>query len=192
MTQTIDLTASATELVLEPVWRATPFVITGAVATPALSTWKAQLWRRPQDCRDEDIEPLATANGVVANNVATLAFTAEQMDISLVAGGEMYDDLWLSINGIASDDQPHVVKAGWLRVKEGGANPDSYPATSVTWTIVDDVIHITTDDGTYQVQGVQAEEVPDGATEGSIVVIDDNLYFTTGGSSWRVQGVEES
>jgi len=189
MAQTITLTTTGTPLALDPVWRATPCGFTGTVATPALSTWRAQLWRRPQDAQDADLEPLATVYGTVSGTTLNIAFTAEQMDIALAAGNGAYDDLWLMIGGVASDAQPHVVRSGWLRVQEGGFNAAEFPATVTNFTVANDIITIDYGGTAYQMQGVEVP-IPDGAGEGSIVVINDVLYFTPEGSTtaWAVQG----
>jgi len=193
MSQTISLTQSADKLILEPVWRATPFSMTGTVTTPALTTWRAQLWRRPQDVRDADADPLATVYGVVSDGELSIAFTAEQMDVELFADDGMYDDLWVTIGGVAADGQPHVVRADWVRVQEGGFDADEYPASVTNFTIEDDIISITYGGSTYQLQGVEVD-TPEGAGEGSLVVIDDVLYFTPvgGSTSWAVQVSQQS
>jgi hypothetical protein len=188
MPQTISLTQTAAPLALMPVWRATPLALTGTVATPVLTTWRAQLWRRPQDVRDGDIEPLATVYGAVAAGVLNIAFTAQQMDVELGAGNGMYDDLWLTIGGVDADSEPHVVRADWVRVQEGGFAADEYPATVTAFTVENDIITIGYGGTTYQLQGVEVP-IPDGAGEGSIVVINDILYFTPvgGTTAWAVQ-----
>jgi hypothetical protein len=188
MPQTISLQQTGTPLTLSPVWRATPLPLTGTVSDPVLTTWRAQLWRRPQDVRDPDISPLATVYGAVAGSTLSIAFTAQQMDIELGAGNGMYDDIWLTLGGVDSDDEPHVVRAGWVRVQEGGFAVDEYPATVTSFTVENDIITIGYGGTTYQLQGVEVP-IPDGAGEGSIVVINDILYFTPvgGTTAWAVQ-----
>lgn len=190
MTQTISLTPSTVPLGLNPVWRATPFALTGAVGDSELTTWRAQLWRRPQDCRDEDAEPLATVYGAVSGENLTIAFPAALMDFELRAGEGSYDDVWLVVGGFNSSATPHVVVADWVRVKEGGFRADDAPTTTVEYTIEDDVIIIPQDGSTYRVQGVPIE-TPEGIGRGTLVVIDDIVYFTPldGTTSWQVQGV---
>ncbi len=192
MAQTVNLSQSTVSLGLAPVWRSTPLALTGTVSTPALTTWRAQLWRRPQDCRDADVEPLATVYGTVTSGMLNLAFSAAQMDIDLTAGNGAYDDLWLMIGKVDSEGEPHVVKADWLRVQEGGFNPDEYPTTMTNFTIEDDIVTVEYGGTSYQIQGVEIA-TPEGVGEGSIVVIDDIVYFTPEGSStsWAVQGVPQ-
>lgn len=193
MPHTISLSQTGAPLGLSPVWRATPFSLTGTVTNPELTTWRAQLWRRPQDVRDGDIEPLATVYGAVTGTTLNIAFTAEQMDVELRAGNGMYDDLWLTIGGVDADSEPHVVRADWVRVQEGGFAADEYPATLTSFTVENDIISIAYGGTTYQLQGVEVE-TPDGAGEGSIVVVEDVLYFTPvgGSTSWAVQVSQQS
>lgn len=180
MTQTINLTASGTPLVLEPVWRATPLVITGTITAPSLTTWRMELWRRPQDVHEDDAEPLALGYGTVASGTLTIAFTSAQMEVDLVAGDGAYDDLWLLICGTAADSQGHAVVAGWLRINEGGFAAEATGGAALTFTVTDDVVTFVGQDGnSYNFPVTQLTEVPDGAVAGEGVVIDDVLILTT-------------
>ena len=189
MPQTVTLTQSTLPLGLQPAFRATPLSLTGTVATPVLSTWRAQLWRRPQDARDVAAEPLATVYGTVASGTLAIAFTAAQMNFALNAGNGMYDDVWLMIGGVDANSEPHVVRADWLRVNEGGFDATEFPATVTDFTVSDDIITIEYAGATYQIQATETTSPP-GVGEGTIVVIDDILYFTPqgGSTSWAVQG----
>jgi len=157
-------------------------VITGAATAHALTTWRAQIWRRPQACLEAGATPLATAFGTVGGGTLTIGFTAAQMDIVLTADAGGYDDVWIVIAGTAADSQPHVVRAGWLRVQEGGFNPEEFPASIVAFTILDDVATLTFDGAQYSIP-VSETETPPGAGQGTIIVIDEVLYFTPVGSN---------
>ncbi len=163
---------------LEPVWRSSPFVVRGTVGDPALSVWRAQLWRRPQDVRGEDATPLATTYGTVADGVMRAAFTAAQMNIALAADHGAYDDLWLVVGGTGTDGQAYVVVADWLRVREGGFDADAYTATPIVFTVIDDMLTFTYGGTTY-VRPVVEVDIPAGTSSGDLTLIDDMLILTT-------------
>ncbi len=192
MTQTINLTSSGGSLGLEPAWRASPLVIRGTVTNPALSVWRAQLWRRPQDVRAEDSAPLATTYGTVAEGVMSAAFTAAQMDVDLVADHGAYDDLWLVVGGTGTDGQAYVVVADWLRVREGGFDADAYTVTPITFTVEDDMLSFSYGGTTYT-RPVEEVDIPPGTSSGDLTWIDDMIVLTTNTTAftWPVEETEE-
>lgn len=181
--QTITLTPTGTPLALNPVWRSSPFLLAGTVGATELATWKAQLWRRPQDAGVSGAEPLATAYGSTSGGTVNLAFTSLQMSMALAAGGGAYDDIWLVVGGRAADSQVAVSRGDWLRVMEGGFDPANTAGTPVLFTVTDDVANFVYDGVAYALP-VVAITTPAGAEEGQILVLDDTMIFTQGGVSF--------
>lgn len=187
MTQTIDFTESGTELDLDPVWRASPLVFTGD-EDEDITIYRAQLWRRPSDIRDEE-DAIATTYAEAAAGTVTLAFSATQMDFSLIAGGELYDDVYIVFTGMGTDGAPRVQKGGWLRVQESGNDPDGFVISDIELTVTDDVA--TFNYGGNEYSFPVAETTPTIGEGGwELSVVDDILILTKDGVSYSVPVVE--
>lgn len=182
MSQTLSLTPSADPLGLLALFRGSPIILTGT-AISGMTAYRAQLWTRPQDVLDSDIEALAIANGSVSSGSAFMAFTASQMDLTLTADAGAYDDIWLSITALQADGQRAVLRAGWVRVVEAGFDPDAAGTTSTEIVVQDDVAYFSYGGVDYALPVVPIE-TPSGATEGEITVIDDTMIITVGGQSY--------
>lgn len=183
MTRTISLTESTRELGLDPVFRASPLIITGS-SISGTNTYRAQLWRRPQDARETDAEPLATAYGIAASGSISLAFSGTAMDITLAADGGRYDDLWLTLAGVQTDGQIVAQRAGWLRVEEGGNDPSEFVIDGVVVTVVDDVATFTIDGVLYSIPVVPTDEVSPGTTGWLVSVVNDVLILSRGSETY--------
>lgn len=184
MTQTVTFTPTTSPLGLDPVWRSSPLILTGT-ARAGVGTYRAQLWRRPQDARVADAEALATSYATATGGSVSLAFSASQMDSTLAADNGGYDDFWLNIVGVQTDGQSIPLKAGWLRIVEAGADPDAFVIPGLTITVVDDVASFTLPGGpTFSIPVYQDDTVDPGDTGWEVSVVDDMIILTKDGVSY--------
>jgi len=184
MNQTVTFTESATPLDLDAVFRASPFVLTGT-GVAGVSVYRAQLWRRPQDAREDDAVSLATAYGAPSGGTVSIAFSGTLMDVTLAAGGETYDDLWLALSGVQADGQVVVARAGWLRIIEAGCDPAAFTDTEIELDIVDGTASFTYGGVEYSFPVVsEVVLVGDGGWE--LSVVDGILILSKDGVSFSV------
>jgi len=190
MRQSVTLTANATPLALDAVFRASPLILAGDSIT-GVTTYRAQLWRRPQDARVADAEPLASAYGAASAGAVSVAFSGSQMDIELEADNGGYDDLWITLAGVQSDGQLIVFRAGWLRVIESGADPEAFVIEGITITVEDGIATYTIDGETYT-SPVLSVPVTPGTTGWEISFVDEVMILTKDGESWAVEAEKTS
>ncbi len=192
MTQTLTLTPSSDPLGLSPWPSGGPMVITGTVpASPSMSTWRMQLWKRPHDARVTDAEPLATAVGTVASSTLTIAFSPSQMDYDALSLSDAVgaNNYFLTVGGTDTDGAQQIVRFGNIEIIP--VPFDASAATTATAiTVEDDIATFTFNGATYR---IPVEEIasPPGAVEGEIVVLNDMAVLTIDGTSYTFP-VEET
>jgi hypothetical protein len=183
MPQTVSFAASTNPLALNPVWRSSPFVLTG---TPieGVTTYRAQLWRRPQAARLEDAVALASSYATVVDSSVSLGFSGTQMDFALAAGGGEYDDVWLTLAGVQADGQLVPLRADWLRVTEAGCDPEAFVVGGIQVTVVDNVATWTVGSVTFQTPVWQEPDVVPGEGGWAVSIVDSHVILTKNGVSF--------
>ncbi len=190
MTRTITLTESTLPLWLDPVFRAGPLLFT-ATKIDGITTYRAQIWRKPQDARAEDAEALATAYAIAGVSTVTLAFSSTLMDFTLAAGNGAYDDVWLSIVGVQSDGQIVPLRADWMRVIESGNDPASFVVGDVVVTVENDIASFTYEGVVYSIPVYEATPSTPGTTGWLVSVVDGMLILAKDGESYAAPVIQQ-
>lgn len=185
MNQTLTLTPSTDPLGLNPVWRGSPFIFSGATQS-GITLYKAQIWRKPQDATNTSKDPLATAYASVSTNTVAFAFTPDQMDFTLLANNGAEDDLWLSVAGLNEDGHIEPLRTGWFRVIEPGHRGSDFTDITATFSITNDYLMVVFVGEAYRTQVVEVG-APGGASAGEYVVVNDNAIFTDANGSFSLQ-----
>lgn len=184
MTRTLSFIPSPADVWLEigEVPRASPLVLTGP-APANHEAYMAQLWRHPTSVHAGGA-PLATAYGSASDGVASVAFSAAQLSLTLTADSAYYDDIWMVVSAVQqADTRPAALRWGWMRLVEAGFDPlGEILAATMTFTVTDDICYITYNSQTYTLPVVFVG--PATTVAGTITAADDILYFSYGGSRY--------
>lgn len=183
MTQSISLTPSTLPLGLDPVWRGSLSSFEGPTVS-GISLYRAQIWRRPQEVLDPDVDALATAYATVSSGKATFTFTPSQMDFMLVANNGAKDDVWLSIAGLKSDGNVQILRADWLTVLEPGCRTDDFLPVDASFSVTNSRLVIAFGGVTFSF-AVEEVALPSGAVDGTYSVTNDQATFISDGKAWK-------
>ena len=185
MTRTISITPTTDDLALAPVFATTPLIITGAVpASPSMSQWVLELWKRQNDAREVGATPLASSAGYVAGGAVTFVLTAAQMN--LVLSDEINsNNYWIAIGGLDSNGFPYLLRSGNIEVIPSGLSLT--PTTTIAFSVVNEVVSFAYNGTIYRFDAVT--DTPPGPIDGSVVVIDGMIVVTVDGVSYSVPAV---